>query len=119
MKSSKIRDEIESRMIASCSSRLSLAYDKAKEYVGKISLGIDQQMNSWINRRQIIQMETSSSYDFLVPKTQRINELTLEAVEGLTEIEMLDEHPSVLSSIFSRSTVPRGVIDRTNHSYRS
>ncbi len=34
-------------------------------------------------RDQFVQMKSSSSYDFLLPKTQRINELTLEAVEGL------------------------------------
>jgi hypothetical protein len=27
-------------------------------------------------------MKSSSSYEFLLPKTQRINELTVEAVEG-------------------------------------
>lgn len=27
-------------------------------------------------------MRTSSSFDFLLPKTQRINELTIDAVQG-------------------------------------
>lgn len=59
-----------------------MAYQKAKDYVGQISTGLDQQIDTWTNRRQIIQMETSPSYDYLLPKTQRINELLLEAVEG-------------------------------------
>ena len=69
------------------SSRLSVVYDKAKEYISKITSGIEQQIELWQHRRQIIlneliQMKPSSSFDFLLPKTQRINDLTLEAVEG-------------------------------------
>jgi hypothetical protein len=69
-------------------SRLSVAYDKAKEYIVKISSSIEQQIDIWQYRRQIIgdplmQMKSSSSCDFFLPKTQRINELTIEAVEGL------------------------------------
>jgi len=71
--------------------RLSLAYQKAKDYVGQISTGLDQQIDTWTNRRQIIQMETSPSYDYLLPKTQRINELLLEAVEALCRVELLVE----------------------------
>ena len=52
-----------------------------------MSSGIDQQIDIWqyrqqIIREQLIQTKSSSSYDFLLPKTQRINELTLETVEG-------------------------------------
>jgi hypothetical protein len=72
-------------------SRLSVAYNKAKEYLTKITSGIEQQIDIWQYRQQIIrdqlvQMKPSSSYDFLLPKTQRINEITLEAVQGLNEI---------------------------------
>jgi len=68
-------------------SRLSVAYDKAKQYLSKITSGIEQQTDIWQYRRhiildQLLQIKSSSSYDFLLPKTQRINELTLEAVEG-------------------------------------
>jgi hypothetical protein len=50
----------------------------------KISTGVDQQTDLWQYRRQIIvdQMNSTSSFDFLLPKTQRINELTIEAVQG-------------------------------------
>jgi hypothetical protein len=70
------------------SSRLTVAYNKAKEYLTKITSGIEQQTDIWqyrqqIIRDQVVQMKPSSSYDFLLPKTQRINELTLEAVQGL------------------------------------
>jgi hypothetical protein len=30
-------------------------------------------------------MKSTSSFDFLLPKTQRINELTIEAVQGKIE----------------------------------
>jgi hypothetical protein len=65
-------------------SRLFVVYDKAKEYINKISSGINQQIDLWQYRRQIIldQMKSSSSFDFLLPKTQRMNELTIEAVQG-------------------------------------
>ena len=65
-------------------SRLFVVYDKAKEYITKISSGIDQQIDLWQYRRQVIvdQMKSTSSTDFLLPKTQRINELTIEAVQG-------------------------------------
>ncbi len=65
-------------------SRLFVVYDKAKDYINKILTGIDEQINLWQHRRQIIldQMKTTSSLDFLLPKTQRINELTIEAVQG-------------------------------------
>lgn len=74
-----------------CSSRLVVTYGKAKEYLSKISSAIDQQIGVWQNRRQVMddqinQMKTSSAYDFLLPKTQRINELTLESVQGLIHI---------------------------------
>ncbi|CAF4880073.1 unnamed protein product, partial [Rotaria socialis] len=63
--------------------RLFVIYDRAKEYINKITANIDQQINSWEYRRQIIldQMNPTSSFDFLLPKTQRINELTIEAVQ--------------------------------------
>lgn len=72
-------------------SRLFVAYDKSKEYVSKIVSSIEQQIDLWQYRRQIIldqliQMKPASSYDFLLPKTQRINELALEAVQGLNKI---------------------------------
>ncbi len=65
-------------------SRLFVVFDKAKDYITKISSGIDEQIGLWQHRRQIIldQMKTTSSLDFLLPKTQRINELTIEAVQG-------------------------------------
>jgi hypothetical protein len=76
--------------------RLSVAYNKAKEYLTKITSGIEQQIEIWQYRQQIIrdqlnQTKPSSSYDFLLPKTQRINELTLEAVEGLCRVDLLIE----------------------------
>ena len=69
-------------------SRLTVAYEKAKEYLSKITTGIEQQISIWqyrqqIVREQIVQTPSSASYDFLLPKTQRINELTLEAVQSL------------------------------------
>jgi hypothetical protein len=72
---------------AAFSSRLFVVYDKAKEYLSKISSGIDQQVDLWQHRRRIIldQMNSASSFDFLMPKTQRINELTIEAVQGSLE----------------------------------
>jgi hypothetical protein len=47
-------------------------------------LGVDEQIGLWQHRRQIIldQMKSTASFDFLLPKTQRINELTIEAVQG-------------------------------------
>ncbi len=65
-------------------SRLFVVYDKAKDYINKILTGVDEQIGLWQHRRQIIldQMKTTSSFDFLLPKTQRINELTIEAVQG-------------------------------------
>jgi hypothetical protein len=68
-------------------SRLFVVYDKAKDYITKILTGIDEQIGLWQYRRQIIQNQTKSttSFDFLLPKTQRINELTIDAVQGKTE----------------------------------
>jgi hypothetical protein len=65
-------------------SRLFVVYDKAKDYINKILSGIDEQISLWQHRRQVIldQMKSSSSFDFLLPKTQRINELTIDAVQG-------------------------------------
>ncbi|CAF2263538.1 unnamed protein product [Rotaria magnacalcarata] len=73
--------------------RLFVIYGKAKEYINKISANIDQQIDSWQYRRQIIfdQMNSTSSFDFLLPKTQRINELTIEAVQALCRVELLME----------------------------
>ncbi|CAF3518390.1 unnamed protein product [Rotaria socialis] len=73
--------------------RLFVIYDRAKEYINKITANIDQQINSWEYRRQIIldQMNPTSSFDFLLPKTQRINELTIEAVQVLCRAELLME----------------------------
>jgi hypothetical protein len=61
-----------------------VVYDKAKDYITKISTGIDEQIGLWQYRRQIIldQMKSKSSFEFLLPKTQRINELTIDAVQG-------------------------------------
>ncbi|CAF5006901.1 unnamed protein product, partial [Rotaria sp. Silwood1] len=88
--------ESSATMIVDEINRLSVAYDKAKEYISKITSSIDQQIGIWQYRRQIIldqliQMNPSSSYDFLLPKTQRINELTLEAVEALCRVDLLIE----------------------------
>jgi hypothetical protein len=65
-------------------SRLFVVFDKAKDYITKISSGIDEQIRLWQHRRGIIldQVKSTSSLDFLLPKTQRINELTIEAVQG-------------------------------------
>ena len=76
------------RDLLDVSSRLFVAYDKAKEYLNQISQGVDQQVDLWQYRRQVIldQMKSASSssasVDFLLPKTQRINDLTIEAVQG-------------------------------------
>jgi len=63
---------------------LLVVYDKAKEYLTKISSAIDEQNDAWQHRRKIIQEQTksASSFDFLLPKTQRINELSIDAVQG-------------------------------------
>ncbi|CAF1633629.1 unnamed protein product [Adineta ricciae] len=73
--------------------RLFVVCEKAKEYVNKISMGIDQQIELWQYRRRIItdQMHSPSSLDFLLPKTQRINELTIEAVQALCRVDLLVE----------------------------
>lgn len=65
-------------------SRLFVVYDKAKDYLHKIRVGIDDQIGLWQHRRGIImdQMGSPSSFEFLLPKTQRINELSIEAVQG-------------------------------------
>ena len=63
------------------SSRLFVVYDKAKDYLKKILAGIDEQIGLWQHRRGII-VEQTAPFDFLLPKTQRINELSIEAVQG-------------------------------------
>lgn len=64
-------------------SRLFVVYDKAKEYLQKILDGIEQQIKSWEYRREIILDRTKSvSSDFLLPKTNRINELAIDVVQG-------------------------------------
>lgn len=64
--------------------RLFVAYDKGKEYLSSIFSRIDQQVDLWQKRRAIIldQQSSSASMDFLLSKTQRINELTIEAVQS-------------------------------------
>ncbi|CAF1028667.1 unnamed protein product [Adineta steineri] len=73
--------------------RLFIVCDKAKEYLSKISSGIDQQIELWQYRRQIIldQVNSVSSFDFLLPKTQRVNELSIEAVQALCRVDLLIE----------------------------
>ncbi|UJR14741.1 hypothetical protein I4U23_001732 [Adineta vaga] len=76
--------------------RLCVAYDKAKDYISKLTSNIDQQIELWQYRRQVIldqlvQMKSSSSCDFFLPKTQRINDLTIEAVEALCRADLLLE----------------------------
>ncbi|UJR31993.1 hypothetical protein I4U23_019463 [Adineta vaga] len=76
--------------------RLFVVYEKAKEYLNKISSNIDQQLDLWQYRRNIIldqinSSSSSSSFDFLLPKTQRINELTIEAVQALCRVDLLVE----------------------------
>ena len=66
---------------------LSVMYDKAKGYIPNITSAIEQQIDLWQYRRQIItdqlsQMDASSSFNFLLPKIKRINELTIEATES-------------------------------------
>ena len=64
--------------------RLFVAYDKGKEYLSSIFSRIDQQVDLWQKRRAIIldQQSSAASMDFLLSKTQRINELTIEAVQS-------------------------------------
>ena len=63
-------------------------YAKAREYIDRILNGIDQQVVLWQNRQQIIREQNSTlSFDFLLPKTQRITELTVEAVQGSQDHE--------------------------------
>lgn len=64
-------------------SRLFVTYEKAKEYLAKISAGIDKHIDFWHARRPIIaEQARSASMDFLLPKTQRMNELIIEAVQS-------------------------------------
>ncbi|CAF3186143.1 unnamed protein product [Rotaria sp. Silwood2] len=118
--------------------RLFVVYDKAKEYMNKISIGIDHQTDLWQYRRQIIfdQMKSSSSFDFLLPKTQRINELAIEAVQALCRVDLLIEqilridpksslqtHPVPRSTSFSARSLDTNVshstattvVSRTRH----
>ncbi|CAF4599099.1 unnamed protein product, partial [Rotaria sp. Silwood2] len=118
--------------------RLFVVYDKAKEYMNKISIGIDHQTDLWQYRRQIIfdQMKSSSSFDFLLPKTQRINELAIEAVQALCRVDLLIEqilridpksslqtHPAPRSTSFSARSLDTNVshstattvVSRTRH----
>lgn len=60
-------------------------------------------------------METTPAYDYLLPKTQRINELLLEAVEG----SPLPEFRFFVLRVFLRSALPSGTVSRTSHSNRS
>ncbi|CAF4572589.1 unnamed protein product [Rotaria sp. Silwood2] len=115
--------ESSATMIVDEINRLSVAYDKAKEYISKIASSIEQQIDIWQYRRQIIldqliQMKPSSSYDFLLPKTQRINELTLEAVEALCRVDLLIEQILRIdpkSHILSTSTHQLGTNMSLNH----
>ncbi|CAF5027616.1 unnamed protein product [Rotaria sp. Silwood1] len=91
--------------------RLFVVYDKAKEYINKILHGINHQTDLWQYRRQIIfdQMKSTSSFDFLLPKTQRINELAIEAVQALCRVDLLIEqilHIDPKSSLQTHS-IPR------------
>ena len=64
-----------------------IANERAKEYTDRIASSIEHQLETWQKRRQIIrdasqQTTPQPSYDFLASKTERINELTLQSVEG-------------------------------------
>lgn len=64
-------------------SRLVVTHEKAKEYLTKISHGIEQHLTFWQSRRAAIAEQMNShSIDFLLNKTQRINELTIDAVQS-------------------------------------
>lgn len=102
-------------------SRLTVAYEKAKEYLTKITTGIDQQINIWQYRQQILreqlsQTQSSPSYDFLLPKTQRINELTLEAVQCSLRTRI--SFPLPLSFSLPFSPLSNRSINRANSSDR-
>lgn len=71
--------------VFSCS-RLCLTYEKSKEYLAKITGGIDQQINVWQTRRHSFSNETNTTYEPFLPKAQRINELALEAIEGRNSV---------------------------------
>ncbi|CAF1117387.1 unnamed protein product [Rotaria sordida] len=99
--------------------RLFVVYDKAKEYMNKISIGIDQQTDIWQHRRQIIfdQMKSPSSFDFLLPKIQRINELAIEGVQALCRVDLLVEQ--ILRIDPTSSVQPQPVSRPTSFSARS
>ncbi|CAF0819045.1 unnamed protein product [Adineta ricciae] len=89
-------NELSNMIIVDEIDRLCVAYDKAKEYVAKLTSNIDQQIEIWQYRRQIIfeqsrQSKSSSSCDFFLPKTQRINDLTIQTVEALCRADLLLE----------------------------
>lgn len=73
--------------------RLFVVYEKAKEYLTKISSVVDDQIEIWQHRRKVIQdqSKSTSSFDFLLPKTQRINELSIDAVQALCRVDLLTE----------------------------
>lgn len=60
-----------------------MSYGKAQEYLTKISDGIQKDFEFWQNRRSAIADQMGSvSVDILLPKTQRMNDLIIEAVQS-------------------------------------
>ena len=106
---------------ACLSSRLLIAYERAKEYNDKIASGIEHQLETWQRRRQIIldasqQTTPQPSYDFLASKTERINELTLQSVEGST-LSTTAVRRRFVSSLLVSSALPCQALARPNDSY--
>ena len=61
-------------------------------------------------------ISSSASVDFLLPKTQRINDLTIEAVQGEQLVPLLIKSPTLCLSL---SSLPRGTPYQTDSSHRS
>ena len=60
-----------------------MSYGKAQEYLTKISDGIQKDVEFWQNRRStIVDQMGPVSVDILLPKTQRMNDLIIEAVQS-------------------------------------
>lgn len=73
-----------------------VAYEKAKKYLDNLSDGIQQQIEVWIQRRDIINNDRRQhSFDFLASKTDRITELAIKTVESKIETEMETEKPFI------------------------
>ena len=68
-------------------SRILVSYERAEEYLQKITIGIQKQMKIWQSRRDVVSQDgASSNFNFLLPKTHRINELTIDTVQSTSMI---------------------------------